>query len=183
MYIHVTLYVYLRSFMKSSSFWNTKSECCCVGADLFFSYIFKNFNNVHVLVNITKCMTFVIRFTITKCFWKRCIFRCCCITTFNFHWSKCNMRCVHIWAQSRNCMHPFTRVIFSLVNNAVVTLHQTQSCWGYSPTNVSDLYIHQFRITLTPYIYFFICPLYKQFLTAKWIKVFFLTMRVYLINY
>lgn len=121
-----------------------------------FSHIFfKNFNNVHVLVNITKCMTFVIRFSITKCFWKRCIFRCCCITTFNFHWSKCNMRCVHIWAQSRNCMHPFTRVIFSLVNNAVVTLHQTPSCWGYSPTNVSDLYIHQFRITLTPYIYFF----------------------------
>lgn len=121
-----------------------------------FSHIFsKNFNNVHVLVNITKCMTFVIRFSITKCFWKRCIFRCCCITTFNFHWSKCNMRCVHIWAQSRNCTHPFTRVIFSLVNNAVVTLHQTPSCWGYSPTNVSDLYIHQFRITLTPYIYFF----------------------------
>lgn len=30
---------------------------------------------------------------------------------------------------------------------------------------------------------FFICPLNKQFLTAKWIKVFFLTMRVYLINY
>lgn len=179
MYIHVTWYVYLRSFMKSSSFWNTKSECCCVGAVLFFSYFFKNFNNVHVLVNITKCMTFVIRFSITKCFWKRCIFRCCCITTFNFHWSKCNISehrveiaCTHLLALyfPSSTMLSLLYIRRHLVGGIVPQMFRTY----ISINSVS----HWHRIFI-----FFICPFNKQFLTAKWIKVFFLTMRVYLINY
>lgn len=146
-----------------------------------FSHIFSN--NVHVLVNITKCMTFVIRFSITKCFWKRCTFDAVALqhlifigvsVTCDVYISehRVEIACTHLLALyfPSSTMLSLLYIRRHLVGGIVPHMFRTY----ISINSVS----HWHRI-----FFFFICPLYKQFLTAKWIKVFFLTMCVYLINY